>query len=228
MSEPLTPNPWDPLREGNGELVSSKERPPQGLDNGPEELESRPSSWLHSLPNRLTAARIAIVPLILIIFPLDWEGLQIVCAFLFAFAAATDWADGYVARRFKAESKLGAVLDPIADKMLTTAGLLVLASEKHLYVWVAGILLCREIGVSGLRIVAADRGFKIPVSFLGKIKTIVLDVSIFCLMIHAPLFGWPIREIGMVSIWVALLLSLVSGGLYLRRFFLLDEKSQIS
>lgn len=175
--------------------------------------------WIMSLPNYLTIFRLASVPVLLILYPIELEPLRFFCAFLFCIAALTDWLDGVLARRLSLESRLGAVLDPLADKMLTAAGLVLVVSSDAMYVWVAGLLLCREVAMTGLRLLAVEQGFIIKVSLLGKWKTLFLDIAITCLMVNQPLFGWPFREVGMAAMWLALFASLYSGGLYAQEFW---------
>lgn len=174
--------------------------------------------WLKGLPNQLTLFRIAVIPLLLALFPWGLESLNIFCAALFAIAALTDFADGFIARQFKMESKLGTLIDPIADKLLTTAGLVLLTGSNLVWSWLAGILLCREIALSGLRLVAQQQGLSIPVNWLGKGKTFFLDLAIPCLMVKKPLFGLPFWEVGMISLWISLVLSLVSAWVYIKGF----------
>ena len=172
-----------------------------------------------SLPNYLTIFRLCAVPILLLLFPFDVEPLQLFCAALFCVAAFTDWLDGVLARRLSLESKLGAILDPLADKMLTAAGLVLVVSNGAMYVWVAGLLLCREVAITGLRLLAVQQDFAIKVSLLGKWKTLFLDVAITCLMVNRPLFDLPFREVGMVGMWLALFASLYSAGLYFQEFW---------
>ena len=101
----------------------------------------------------------------------------------------TDWFDGFLARTFKAESSLGAILDPIADKLLVGAALVVLAARYQNYSPIFAILMIREIGISGLRLIALERGVTVSVSNLGKIKTVLLDTSITCFAVGTNLFG---------------------------------------
>ena len=175
--------------------------------------------WWRLLPNYLTFFRIAVIPILLILYPLDIFALNIFCAFLFAIAALTDWLDGYIARRYQLESKIGALLDPIADKMLMASGLILVASTQHLWIltFLAGFLLCREIAISGLRLVALQHNFNLHVHFTAKIKTICLDVALTCLMVNYPLFGWPFEEVGIISIWLAFLFSIISIWIYIKK-----------
>ena len=179
--------------------------------------------WLSHLPNQLTLTRILAVPILLFIYPLAFQFTNVICALIFAAAAITDILDGFLARRYRQESAMGALLDPIADKMLTGASLLLLAHNQFLPAWICGFLLCRDIAVSGMRMVALEQGKNIKVSALGKIKTIVQDIAIFCLMIGADLFDIPFRLTGMIGIWIALAISLYSGYIYFEEFLALSE-----
>ncbi len=175
-------------------------------------------SWLSGLPNQLTLFRIAVIPVLLAMFPLNFESTNLFCAVLFAVASFTDWLDGYIARRFSLESKLGTLIDPIADKMLIAAALVLLAASGVLWAWVAGLLICREMAMSGLRLVAQQQGIVIKVNVFGKLKTMLLDLSVFCLMINRPLFDWPFVQVGMISLWLAVFFSLYSAWLYIKLF----------
>lgn len=176
------------------------------------------SPWLKNLPNQLTITRILTVPLLLCLYPLAIENVKVFCAFIFALAGITDILDGYFARLYKQESRIGALLDPVADKMLSGACLILLADSDSPPAFICGFLLCRDIAVTGMRLVALEDGFTIPVSKLGKAKTIIQDVAIFCLLIGTDIFDIPFREIGMISIWLALFVSLYSGYAYLMDF----------
>ena len=181
--------------------------------------------WLAHLPNQLTLARILAIPFLLFIYPLGLYATNIICALVFAIAGITDILDGYFARRYNQESRVGALLDPIADKMLSGACLILLADANALPAWICGLMLCRDIAVSGMRMIALEDGFTIPVSSLGKIKTILQDVAIFCLMLGQDIFDIPFRLTGMVAIWLGLAVSLYSGYLYFEDFL---ETSAIS
>lgn len=181
--------------------------------------------WLNQLPNQLTLGRIVAIPALLFIYPIGVTFTNVVCALIFAAAAITDILDGYVARRYGQETRMGALLDPVADKMLSAATLLLLADSQALPAWICGFLLCRDIAVSGVRLIAAESGHTIKVSGLGKLKTIFQDVAIFCLMVGSDIFEIPFRVTGMICIWVALFVSLYSGYQYFDEFLTISETS---
>lgn len=182
--------------------------------------------WLNHLPNQLTLGRIVAIPVLLVIYPIGFTFTNVLCAIIFAAAGITDILDGYVARRYGQETQIGALLDPVADKMLSAATLLLLADSQALPAWICGFLLCRDIAVSGVRLIAAESGHTIKVSAFGKLKTIFQDVAIFCLMVGSDLFEIPFRVTGMICIWVALAMSLYSGYLYFEEFLAITENPQ--
>ncbi|MBM4252334.1 MAG: CDP-diacylglycerol--glycerol-3-phosphate 3-phosphatidyltransferase [Deltaproteobacteria bacterium] len=185
---------------------------------------SATGQWLKHLPNKLTIARILVIPLLLGLYPLT-NTLHIPCAVLFALAATTDLLDGYLARKYSNVTPLGALLDPIADKMLVAASLVLLANSGAVPALLAGLLVCRDIGVNGIRLMALEKHMRIEVSEFGKLKTLVLLWAIFCLMINQPLWGIPFREIGMVSLWIGLLISLYSAWNYGERFLQMSKNA---
>ena len=138
---------------------------------------------------------------------------------IFALAAITDLMDGYLARRLGQTSKLGAFLDPVADKLMI-AVVLVLLVQEHPTIWLAlpaAVIIGREITVSALREWMAELGArrKVAVSYLGKIKTVAQMVALLLLIYHAPILGLPIYETGMFSLYVAAVLTLWSMFVYL-------------
>lgn len=183
------------------------------------ETTKEPKNWRHTLPNHLTIFRIAAVPIILLLYPLQIPTLKLFLAFLFAIAAITDWLDGFIARQFNSETKLGKVLDPVADKVLCCAGLVLLAQDHRWLSGLFGLLLCREFVVNGMRVIAAEKNVAIPVAWMGKWKTVSLDVAVVCLMVNENLFGWPWIKVGHASLWIGAALSLFSGYLYSREFW---------
>ena len=142
-------------------------------------------------------------------------------ALLFGLAAVTDWLDGYLARKLNQTSKLGAFLDPIADKLIVVTVLVMIADEfgKLSILIPALIIIGREIAVSGLREWMSELGFRgsVSVSMLGKIKTTAQMVSLFLLLYRYPIFGLPIFEIGVWLLYLAAGLTLWSMIVYFRR-----------
>lgn len=174
---------------------------------------------MKKLPNSLTLVRIGVIPILLLLYPLNFFVLNVFCAVIFAIAAITDFFDGYIARNFNSVSKLGTVLDPLADKMLVATGLILIGCAGALPAWMVGVLICRELAISGLRLVAIEHSITINVNAFGKIKTCCQDVGIFCLLINKDLLDISFRTVGMVTIWFALLFSLYSAYLYAEKFW---------
>jgi len=168
--------------------------------------------------NILTLSRIVAIPLVVACFWLDRGWSQWLSMILFVLAAVTDWFDGYFARRYHQISRLGRFLDPIADKLLVAAALLMLVDQGPLsgiHVLAALIILAREILVSGLREFLAELRVGLPVSQLAKWKTGVQMVAIAFLLVGdaaSPV----ITTLGLWLIWIAAGLTLVTGYDYLR------------
>jgi CDP-diacylglycerol--glycerol-3-phosphate 3-phosphatidyltransferase len=177
-----------------------------------------------SLPMLLTWARIVMIPLVVGVFYLPDAFMgpmakNITACVLFTAAAITDALDGYTARRYGLSSKLGAFLDPVADKLMVCAALVMLLVLKRVDAFVALVIIGREIAVSALRewmaLVGASQ--RVAVSTVGKIKTIVQMVAIPILLFHDPLFGViPVAALGTVLIYVAAALTVYSMLFYLR------------
>jgi len=171
-----------------------------------------------NLPNLLTLSRIVAIPLVVACFWLDRGWAQWLSAGLFALACITDWFDGYFARRYHQISRFGRFLDPIADKLLVAAALVMLVKNGTLAdinVLAALIILAREILVSGLREFLAELNVSVPVSQLAKWKTgAQMSAITFLLLGDAapPVIG----QVGLALIWVAAVLTLVTGYDYLR------------
>jgi len=139
---------------------------------------------------------------------------------LFIFAAVTDWLDGYLARRMKQESAFGQFLDPVADKLIVAAALLVLLNLDRVQVWVALVIIGREITISALREWMAQVGASksVAVHMVGKLKTTAQLVAIPFLLFNGTLFGWlNAALIGTWLIWIASFLTLWSMFYYLKK-----------
>lgn len=176
-----------------------------------------------NLPILLTWLRIVAIPLLIAVYyvPTGWATLyerDLLATVIFMAAALTDWADGYLARRLNQTSAFGAFLDPVADKLMVAAALIVLVQLGRADAIVAGIIIGREITISALREWMAKIGAarSVAVSMLGKIKTAAQMTAIPLLLYHVPLFGLDVRALGNWLIWVAALLTLWSMGYYLR------------
>jgi len=178
-----------------------------------------------NLPIALTWLRVAAIPLLATIFylPASWLSMpekNALATGLFVFAALTDWLDGYLARRMKQESAFGQFLDPVADKLIVAAALLVLLNMDRVQVWVALVIIGREITISALREWMAQVGASksVAVHMVGKLKTTAQLVAIPFLLFNGTLFGWlNAALIGTWLIWVASFLTLWSMFYYLQK-----------
>ena len=173
-----------------------------------------------TLPTLLTWARIVAIPLIVGVFylPLDAVTRNLVATVMFVVFALTDWADGYLARKLNQTSSFGAFLDPVADKFLVCASLLVLVHLDRADVFVALIIIGREIAISALREWMAQIGAhkSVAVSMLGKVKTTAQMLSIPMLLFYSPVAGLDIVNAGTWLIYIAAALTLWSMGYYMR------------
>jgi len=162
------------------------------------------------------------IPVFLALFYMSDETISphnkhLFSALLFAFAAITDWLDGYLARRLNQSSAFGAFLDPVADKLMVAAALILLVSLGQVDAIIAFIIIGREIAISALRewMAQLGAGKNIAVSMLGKVKTTFQMIAILFLLYQEPLFGLPINQVGSFLIYVAALLTLWSMAYYL-------------
>jgi cardiolipin synthase len=172
-----------------------------------------------SLPNLLTLSRIVVIPLVVATFYVDDAAARWVACGLFCAAAVTDWFDGYLARSRNQVSALGRFLDPIADKLLVAAVLLMLVAFDRVSpasVLPALVILLREILVSGLREFLAEIRIGMPVSRLAKWKTGIQMVAIPVLLVGDAFTLIPTRLIGEVGLWIAAILTLITGWDYLQ------------
>jgi CDP-diacylglycerol--glycerol-3-phosphate 3-phosphatidyltransferase len=175
-----------------------------------------------TVPTLLTWARIAAIPLVVGVFYLPWPGAtkNLIATCLFVLFALTDWLDGYLARKLNQTSSFGAFLDPVADKFLVCACVLVLVHLERADVFVALIIIGREIAISALREWMAHIGASrsVAVHMVGKAKTVVQMVAIPFLLYDGALFGVIDTRIwGTVLIWIAAVLTIWSMGYYLRK-----------
>lgn len=170
-----------------------------------------------NLPNALTLLRIFLVPLLVVVLLTRIEGHVYLGAGIFLLAVLTDYLDGFFARRRNEVTKLGILLDPLADKLLTAAAFLSLVEMGLVPAWAVMIVLARELAVTGLRNVAAGRGVLIRASGLGKAKMAAQVVAILLLLLSRPL-PW-LREPGLFALAVVVALALVSGVHYFHRFW---------
>ncbi|MCB2183903.1 MAG: CDP-diacylglycerol--glycerol-3-phosphate 3-phosphatidyltransferase [Desulfobulbaceae bacterium] len=172
------------------------------------------------VPNLLTGYRFLVAPLLVFcLYPGAEMWVRLVGFILYTTAAFTDLADGYIARKYQVESVLGKLMDPLADKVLVAAALVMLIPLGRMPAWVAFVILSRELIVTGLRGVAASSGLVISASKLGKWKSVIQLIALGTLMFPAGVLPIPyLHQIGLVLLYIALLLTIWSGIDYFYRF----------
>jgi CDP-diacylglycerol---glycerol-3-phosphate 3-phosphatidyltransferase len=162
-----------------------------------------------NLPNVLTVLRILAVPVIVVALLDETPNGDALAAGVFALAALTDGLDGYFARSRDAVTTFGKLMDPLADKLLIVAALVSLVSLDRLAAWVAMVIIARELAVTGLRAVAAERGIVIAASWMGKVKTILQVAAVFALIAADPAPVWVD-----VLVYLAVAMTVISGADY--------------
>ena len=172
-----------------------------------------------NIPNCLTLFRIGLIPVFVLIFYLPFDRSNQVACIIFVVAAITDLLDGYLARKLRQTSKLGAFLDPVADKLMVAVALVLLVERYPglILSLPAAVIIGREITVSALREWMAELGARsrVAVTIYGKIKTIAQMVALPLLIYHDPIFAIPVYHLGLVLLYVAAGLTLVSMYQYL-------------
>jgi len=171
-----------------------------------------------SLPNGVTILRILAIPLILVLLFYMGRGYQLLTGLLFLAAAVTDTLDGYLARSRGMVTTLGKFLDPLADKLLVVTALIALVPAREVPVWIVIVIVGREIAITGLRGIAVSQDIIISASTLGKYKTVFEVASIFFLILNGSYFFLNFRPIGMVLLWLALGIAVISGVDYFRKY----------
>ncbi|MEW6264982.1 MAG: CDP-diacylglycerol--glycerol-3-phosphate 3-phosphatidyltransferase [Thermodesulfobacteriota bacterium] len=180
-----------------------------------------PVPKLLNLPNWLSLSRIAAVPVIILLLFFGQGGriTSMIAALVFLLAVLTDLVDGYLARRYQLVTNVGRFLDPLADKLLNSASLIMLIPLNRVPAWLVFLLIGREIAVTGLRGIAAAEGVVIAASGSAKQKTLTQNIAIFCLLWHFPLFGQNTQAVGMVLLYLGLLVAYWSGYRYFVDFY---------
>ncbi|MDL4838997.1 CDP-diacylglycerol--glycerol-3-phosphate 3-phosphatidyltransferase [Aquibacillus rhizosphaerae] len=176
-----------------------------------------------NIPNRITISRILLIPIFIMLLtvPFNWgvwnigeEVLPIshfVAALLFIVASTTDWVDGYYARKHNLVTNLGKFLDPMADKLLVSAALILLVELGLAPAWIVIVIISREFAVTGLRLVAAGEGVVLAAGQMGKLKTVLQIVAISLLLLHDFPFSYLGFPFGIVMLYLALIITVVSG-----------------
>ncbi|MDX1383278.1 MAG: CDP-diacylglycerol--glycerol-3-phosphate 3-phosphatidyltransferase [Thermoanaerobaculia bacterium] len=169
-----------------------------------------------NLPNVLSLSRILLVPILVVVLLTEYEDKELIGLGLFLVAAFTDFLDGFIARRRKQVTRLGQLLDPAADKILTSAAFISLVGLGVTPAWMVVVIVAREFAVSALRSVAALQDLAISASIAGKLKTVVQIVAISLAIVYEHLGDF--ERLAGISLWVAVLVTLYSGLEYFFKF----------
>ncbi len=179
-----------------------------------------------NLPNKLTLLRVVLVPVFMVFAALCGMGadvhdqtMALLAGIVFAAASFTDFLDGYIARKYHLVTDFGKFMDPLADKMLTTAAFLYMVVDRACSPVVLAVVLFREFAVAGVRMVAAERGTVIAANMWGKVKTVLQMLTILVYYFGAAFFNSlafaPVLAVVMVLCWAVAAVTLLSGGIYL-------------
>lgn len=173
-----------------------------------------------NLPNLLTFSRLLLIPIFILLFSYPTPERSVAAATVFGIAAITDLLDGYLARRRSEVTRLGRLLDPIADKLLVISGLILLVEFQRVSAVVAILIIAREVAVTGIRAISAAEGIVLSAETTGKYKMTAQVLAILCLIVADSVDPeWNVYAIGNVLLYGALMLGLISGAKYLVTFW---------
>ena len=179
----------------------------------------RLSPLFSSFPNQLTLYRIACIPVLVVLLLFSNKTCAFLAAVVFSAASVTDLLDGLLARRRGLETTFGKFLDPLADKLLISAALIMLVSHGRVPAWIAFVIIGREIAVTGLRAILSERGVVMGAEELGKFKTGFQIAAIIPLLLHYSYFKIDFHSVGMAFLWMALGMTVWSGAKYFSKFW---------
>ncbi|MFB3926515.1 MAG: CDP-diacylglycerol--glycerol-3-phosphate 3-phosphatidyltransferase [Syntrophales bacterium] len=172
-----------------------------------------------NLPNIITMLRISVIPVLFLMLLDPGPVLSLIIAAFFITASVTDLIDGYIARKYGIVTKIGKILDPVADKLVINTAMILMIPLGRIPAWIVAIIIMRDIAVDAMRHIYSLRGLVIAASRLGKQKTFSQIVAVSALLIHYPLFGIDSHTVGMAVIYVALILTIWSGADYMMKFY---------
>ena len=172
-----------------------------------------------NLANKITLLRMLITPVVIVLLYFHGPVTCVLAVLAFAVAAFTDWYDGYIARHENMVTNMGKFLDPLADKILICAVLIMFTALGWASAWLVIIIVCRELIVTGLRAIAIDEGITMAADKYGKAKTVTQMLAIVPLCLHYPLFGLDFSGFGTLMLFVAMLLAIFSGVNYCLTFY---------
>ena len=171
-----------------------------------------------NLPNLITMSRIFLIPVFVIVFLYPTPMRSVLAAVIFTVAALTDLIDGYLARRWDQVTRLGKFLDPIADKFLVIAALVMLVDFNRVASWIAIVIISRELAVTGFRAIASSSGVVIAADQSGKYKMVIQTVSIVFLILNYKNGSFDLALWGTYLIWISMILAVSSGIQYFIRY----------
>ncbi len=172
-----------------------------------------------NLPNSLSIVRIGTAPVLVFMLLSPGRTMSVASAAVFGIVCATDWLDGYLARKKGIITPLGKFLDPLADKLLITTAFIMLIPLGRVPAWVVALMISREMAVTGLRAIASNMGVVIAASKLGKLKTIAQIACLMPLILHYTFYGVDFQYIGSLMLVIAFVLTIWSGLDYFVGFF---------
>jgi CDP-diacylglycerol--glycerol-3-phosphate 3-phosphatidyltransferase len=174
-----------------------------------------------NIPNLLSLSRILSVPVFIILMLEPSPVRALIAGIVFSLASATDWLDGYLARKWGQVTKVGKLLDPIADKILIMAALVTLVEIQSdvVHSWMAIVIIGREFAVTGLRAIAAGDGIVIPAETVGKYKVGAQITTVLSLLLYQYSYKEWLKQLGWFALWVAIILAVYSAVRYFKTYW---------
>ena len=185
----------------------------------PADIKMNERREIFNLPNSITLARISVVPFLFFLLASPGPFWSLVLAALFVLAAITDFADGFIARKYNMITTMGKFLDPLADKLIVNSAMILMIPIGRIDAWIVVIIIMRDLIVDGIRSIASSEGIYIQASIIGKQKTLAQIFAVTALMIHYPFLGLNAHFVGTIVLYVAFLLTIYSGMDYFIKFY---------
>jgi CDP-diacylglycerol--glycerol-3-phosphate 3-phosphatidyltransferase len=189
-------------------------------------MSAKGKKSIFNLPNSLTLFRVACIPVLVLLLFFPHKATSFLAAVVFGLASISDLLDGFLARRQQLVTTFGKFLDPVADKLVVSAALIMLIPLGRAPAWMVVVIVGRELAITGLRSMAVSEGKVISADELGKKKMVFQIVAILGLLIHYEYFGINFHAVGMFFLWLAVALTLWSGFNYFRRFWDVLEENE--
>ena len=181
-----------------------------------------------NLPNKITLFRTILIPIFILFLFYNMGGTIsilsgrnitpniFIAALIFMFASFTDFIDGYLARKYNLVTNMGKFLDPLADKLLVGSAFIVMVELGLMHSWMVVVVIAREFAVTGLRLLAVEKGEVIPAGILGKLKTISQLLAIILILLGNPIFNSIGFELDYILLWISVILTILSGLEYFK------------